>query len=68
MFEPSLFFREPYRRRTWLRQRLPFALLHLSPKRRDCEAAGGQHDWYNQDSERSACYHCKVVGEGQLWR
>ena len=66
--EASPFSREPYRRRTWLRQRLPFPLLNLAPKGVDCEAAGGEHEWYNQDGSTSSCYHCKVAREGQLWR
>lgn len=33
----------------------------------DCETIGEAHRWYNLDGERSACYHCKVVREGQLW-
>ena len=34
----------------------------------DCEAIGEAHRWYNLDGNRSACYHCKVVREGQLWK
>jgi hypothetical protein len=33
----------------------------------NCEAIGETHRWYNLDGERSACYHCKVIREGQLW-
>ena len=68
MVEVSPFSREPYRRRTWLRQRLPFPLLDLAPKGADCEAAGGEHEWYNQDDHVSACYHCKVARKGKLWQ
>jgi hypothetical protein len=34
----------------------------------DCEAVGETHRWHNLDNMRSACYHCKVVREGQLWK
>jgi len=34
---------------------------------KDCEALGIDHSWYNQDGERSACYNCEVVREGQHW-
>ena len=33
----------------------------------DCEAVGETHKWYNLDNVRSACYHCKIVRDGQLW-
>jgi hypothetical protein len=42
--------------------------LGVAAKGKDCEAAGGQHEWYNEDNKNSACYHCEVVGPGQLWR
>ncbi len=60
----------PYRRRTWIRRRLPWFLISLGVARkgRDCEAAGGWHRWYNHDGETSACYHCRVMAAGQLWR
>jgi hypothetical protein len=57
----------PYRRRTWLRQRLPFSLLWLAPKGQNCEASDGEHEWYNFDDTHSHCYHCKIVGYGRLW-
>ncbi|HEX8579153.1 MAG TPA: hypothetical protein VF655_06110 [Allosphingosinicella sp.] len=60
--------RRPYRFRTWLRMRLPWALIDLSPKGRDCEAAGGCHHWYNHDDVTSRCMHCEVERPGQLWR
>jgi len=65
----SPFSREPYRRRTWLRQRLPFWLIGLgvADKGTDCEAAGGRHEWYHEDGEHSACYHCRVTARGKLW-
>ena len=27
-----------------------------------------RHVWYNQDGVCSACYHCRVVREGQFWQ
>ena len=65
--EAAFFSKQPYRRRTWIRQRLPFFVLGLSPKGIDCESKGGSHEWYNADNVRSACYHCLVVREEQLW-
>lgn len=59
--------KEPYRRRTWLRQHLPFWALFCAPKGSDCEAAGGRHEWYNHDDANSGCYHCKVIAAGQRW-
>jgi hypothetical protein len=60
----------PYAWRTWLRRHLPWFLidLGLANKGKDCETVGGQHHWYNQDDENSACYYCHVVRSGQLWR
>lgn len=40
---------------------------HL-PDLEDCEKVGQQHKWFNLDGVRSACYNCRVVREGQLWR
>jgi hypothetical protein len=57
----------PYRRRTELRRNLPWILIGLLPKDKDCEGAGGIHQWYNHDGKSSACYHCKVIRPGQLW-
>lgn len=47
--------------------------LQVSSERRlpdleDCEKVGQKHKWFNVDGVRSACYHCRVVREGQLWR
>lgn len=60
----------PYCFRTWLRCHLPWFLIDLgvAEKGEDCEKVGGQHHWYNQDGEKSACYHCKITRQGQLWR
>ena len=69
MVEASPLSRAPYRRRTWLRQRLPFWLINLgfAAKGQDCEAAGGKHEWYNREGVNSGCYHCTKVVRGQLW-
>jgi len=34
----------------------------------DCREHGLGHRWYNKDGKNSACYHCKVVEKGQLWK
>lgn len=62
--------KRPYRLRTRIRQHLPWFLIDLGlcSKGKDCEAAGGEHDWYNQDGRHSACYHCNVIREGSLWK
>ena len=59
----------PYAWRTWLRGRLPWFLIELgiANKAQDCGAVGAPHDWYNMDDQTSRCYHCRVIGEGQLW-
>ncbi len=45
-----------YRVRTWLRGRLPVALVDLLPKgHRDC----GDHEWYRADEQTWRCYHCE---------
>lgn len=60
----------PYRWRTWIRGYLPWFLIDLgvADKGEDCERVGGEHWWYNRDNVTSACYHCKAVRPGQLWR
>ena len=60
----------PYRWRTFLRSHLPWFIIDtgIVDKGKDCEAEGGQHEWYNSDGQASACYHCSVVKEGQLWK
>ena len=62
--------KHPYAWRTRLRARLPWLLLDLgiAAKGADCEAAGGEHDWYNIDDVASGCYDCRVVREGQHWK
>lgn len=59
----------PYAWRTWLRTHLPWFLINLgvADKGKDCEGVGAQHHWYNQDGQKSACYHCHVVPIGRLW-
>ena len=53
-----------------MRAKLPWFLIDLgwADKGDDCEKVGGEHWWYNQDGEHSACYHCKIVRVGKLWR
>ena len=41
---------------------------HYPDEPDDCEAVGETHRWRNLDNKHSACYHCKVVREGQLWK
>jgi hypothetical protein len=59
----------PYEWRTRLREHLPWFLINLgvAQKGDDCEAVGARHHWYNIDSQRSGCYHCRVTREGRLW-
>ncbi len=46
-----------YRLRTMLRGVLPYFLSDRIPKgSRDC----GNHEWYRQDDNTDACYHCEV--------
>ncbi|HJS30806.1 MAG TPA: hypothetical protein VJ924_02345 [Alphaproteobacteria bacterium] len=49
---------------------MPMVLIDLgiASKGDDCEKAGGWHRWYNVDGQSSACYHCRAVRSGQLWR
>jgi hypothetical protein len=42
--------------------------LHYPNEPDNCDAIGEIHRWYNLDEKHSACYHCKVVQEGQLWK
>ena len=60
----------PYRIRTFLRAHLPWFVIDtgIVDKGKDCEEAGGKHEWYNRDNESSACYHCSVICEGALWK
>lgn len=47
-----------YRFRTWVRTKLPFALLSLSPPGAgDC----GRHQWHNVDGVVERCYHCGAL-------
>ncbi len=59
----------PYDRRRWWRQHLPWFLIDLgiADKGTDCEAVGGKHLWYNRGEGESGCYYCKVVRAGRLW-
>jgi hypothetical protein len=65
--------RESFRMAPSLRLENKSAVTHaasewLFDKGRDCEAAGGEHHWYNTDDKHSACYYCQVIREGQLWK
>lgn len=49
--------RPRYRWRTWLRGRLPWALVVLFPKGdKDC----GDHEWFRFDEDTDRCYHCEA--------
>jgi hypothetical protein len=49
--------RPRYRWRTWMRGRVPWALVDLFPKgRHDC----GQHEWHRDEKNTDRCYHCEV--------
>ena len=65
----SGFTKGPYRWRTRWRRHLPWFLIKfgIAAKGKDCEALGGNHDWYNIDGTTSGCYHCAVSRLGQLW-
>jgi hypothetical protein len=65
----SGFTKGPYRWRTRWRRHLPWFLIKfgIAAKGKDCEALGGNHDWYNIDGTTSGCYHCVVSRFGQLW-
>lgn len=45
--------------RTWLRERLPWRLLWLAPKGRDCGPE--RHQWYRDTDTLDACYHCRAT-------
>jgi hypothetical protein len=49
---------------------LPFWLIELGlfGKGRDCAFRYAPHSWYNLDNLNSACYYCRVIKTGQLWR
>ena len=35
---------------------------------RSCDDKGWTHAWYNLDGKSSACFNCREVRRGQLWR
>jgi hypothetical protein len=67
MFDDLFDWKEPYRWRTNLRVLLPRPLCWLVTKGKDCEAAGGTHEWYNIDNQISGCYHCNEERVGRFW-
>nr|WP_294860526.1 hypothetical protein [uncultured Fluviicola sp.] len=62
--------RHPYHLRRWFRERLPWFLIDagFAAKGKDCEEVLAEHKWYNMDNERSGCYYCKIIKEGNLWK
>lgn len=46
----------------------PTASKRRLPDLEDCETVGKHHHWFNLDDVTSACYNCRVVRPGQLWR
>ncbi len=59
----------PYRFRTCLRSHLPWFVLNtgIFDKGKDCAKSSGYHEWYNVDNNSSACYHCSIEKQGELW-
>ena len=68
IFDSRFSWRHPYGWRTNLRILLPMRICGWVDKGGDCESRDAQHYWYKQDDENSACYYCKIVRPGQLWR
>lgn len=62
--------RHPYELRLLIRQKLPWFLINLgfADKGKNCEIVGAEHSWYNKGNNLSACYYCKIIKEGQLWK
>ena len=49
--------RPRYRWRTWIRGRVPWAMVDWFPKGlKDC----GRHRWHAYDHDTDRCYHCEV--------
>jgi hypothetical protein len=68
MFHIRFSWKHPYAWRTNLRILLPTPFSRWLTKGRDCQERGAEHAWYNHDGENSACYHCRIVRPGQLWK
>ena len=49
---------------------MPWFLIDLgiAGKAVDCELVDAEHNWYKQDGEYSACYHCDVIRQDQHWK
>ncbi len=57
LLDPMPRRRPRYRWRTWIRGRVPWALVDFFPKGlNDC----GQHEWHAYDETTDRCYHCEV--------
>jgi hypothetical protein len=57
-FDAAPRHRPRYRWRTWIRGRVPWALVDWFPQGlKDC----GQHEWHAYDADTDRCCHC-VVG------
>lgn len=48
---------QPFYWRTWLRGRVPWALVPLVPKRHLCPPS--RHSWYRHKGSTWHCYHCR---------
>lgn len=59
----------PYWFRTFVRSHLPYFLINLglAGKGYECEKKR-EHEWYNQENQKSACFHCEVERNGNLWK
>ena len=57
LLDPAPRRRPRYRWRTWIRGRVPWALVRFFPQGlHDC----GQHEWHAHDADTDRCYHCDV--------
>ena len=59
----------PNRLKTWIRSKSPWFMIDRGWMNQsgDCEAGGGEHEWYNIDDYKSGCYHCGTERCGRLW-
>jgi hypothetical protein len=55
--EPVARRRPRYRWRTWIRGRIPWAMVDWFPRGGgDC----GRHRWHAWDADTDRCYHCEI--------